>query len=63
MEKFKEKIRIRTLWMVVVIIFVAISFFVLLFNQDNLPEIPDFIKGFQTGAFCGLQLILKYPLS
>ena len=62
MEKFKEKIRIRTIWMVVVIICIAITYSVLLFNQDNLTEISDFIKGFQTGAFCGLQLILIYSL-
>ena len=58
MEKFKDKIRIRTFWMSVIIIFVAITYFVLLFNQDKMPEISDFVRGFQTGTFCGLELIL-----
>ena len=42
MEKFKEKIRIRTFWMSVIIICAAITYFVLLFNRDKLPEISDF---------------------
>lgn len=62
MEKFKEKVNQRILRMGLILIFVSVTYFILSINQGNLPEIPDFIRGFQMGAFCGLELVLIYFL-
>lgn len=60
MEKFKEKIRTRVLGMSLITIFSSLTYFILLFNQNNLPNRPNFVKGFQIGAFVGLELVLVY---
>lgn len=60
MEKYKAKIRMRMIWMSMALSISAIAYFVLLLNQNQLPKVPDFIKGFQIGAFCGLELVLVY---
>lgn len=62
MEKFKRKLRIRTVWIAVVIICVAVTNFALIINHKRLPVLPDFIYGFQTGIFAGLELILLFIL-
>lgn len=63
MEKFKEKIRIRTIYMSIIVICIAIVNFVLIINENNLPEIPEFAKGFQEGVFTGLELCLIFFLT
>lgn len=63
MENYKEKIRIKTLWISVITTCSVIINLILLFNQNNLPKVPDFIKGFQTGAFCGVELILVFYIA
>ena len=58
MEKFKEKILKRTILMALIATLLTISYLVLFYKQNALPQIPDFIKGFQTGAFIGVDVIL-----
>lgn len=62
MERFKERTRIKTLWMSVVGICLPVSYFVLFLNQDKLPKIPSFINGFQAGALFGIELILVHSI-
>lgn len=62
MEKFKRKIRKRIFGMSLTIICLSITYFVLLSNKNNLPKTADFIMGFQTGVFCGLELGLVFYL-
>ena len=63
MEKFKEKIRLRVLWMAIITICLSISYIYLSLNSDRLPQIPDFIRGFQFGAFFGVILVLVFFLA
>ncbi len=58
MEKFKEKIRVRTLLMSAIVISLSVSYLVLLLNQDKLPKMPSFIMGFHAGILSGLVLLL-----
>lgn len=58
MGKFKEKIRVRTLVMSVVVISLALSYLVLFLNQDKLPQMPSFIMSFHAGVLCGLGILL-----
>jgi hypothetical protein len=63
MEKFKEKIRIRTIWMSVTAIFAAVINLFFVFNKTELPTVPDFVKGFQAGVITGLELILVFLIA
>lgn len=58
MEKFREKIRVRTLCTSVIVVSLSVSYLILFLNQDNLPKIPSFIIGFHAGVLCGLGLLL-----
>ena len=58
MEKYKEKVRIRTNSLSLLAVGTIIIYFVLMLNRDHLPVLPSFIKGFQLGAFIGLELFL-----
>lgn len=58
MEKFREKIRVRTLCTLVIVVSLAVSYLILFLNQDKLPKIPSFIMGFHTGVLCGFGLLL-----
>lgn len=60
MDKFKEKLRIRNLWMSAVVLLAAVTNFILFFNKDSVPEIPDFTRGFQTGVYLGIELLLVF---
>lgn len=62
MEKFKDKIRIRALWMSAIVIGLAVSYLVLFLNQDKLPKMPNFIMSFHAGALCGLELLLMLDI-
>ncbi len=63
MEKFKEKILKRTLFMSLVTILIAITYLVFSLNRDNLPSVPDFIRGFHTGSFAGVELVAVFFLA
>lgn len=68
MDKFKRKIRIRTIWMLTLVICIAAVYFALALSKGNQPSIPDFIRGFHTGAFTGIEIgillvIVKYIVS
>ncbi|MBU5312172.1 hypothetical protein KQI38_09050 [Tissierella carlieri] len=62
MKKFKEKIRIRALWMSAIVIGLAVSYLVLFLNQDKLPKMPSFIVSFHAGVLCGLELLLMLDI-
>lgn len=62
MEKFKEKIRKRTIYMSIIILLLGISYFIFMINRNSLPEVPEFITGFQMGIFIALEIILIYLL-
>ncbi len=63
MEKFKDKIRKRTIVMSLVIITISIIYFVLSLYKERMPAIPDFIRGFHAGAFIGIELVLVFFVS
>lgn len=60
MENFKVKVRNRVMFMSLITILVSITYFVLLLNRESLPEASDFIRGFQMGIFCVLELVLVF---
>lgn len=61
MEKFKVKIQKRVLILSLTAIFTAAVFILLLSGLlMDTPSIPEFIKGFNMGVFCGLELILIF---
>ncbi len=61
MEKFKVKIQKRVLLLSTTTIFTAAIFSLLLSGLlMDTPTVPEFIKGFNMGAFCGLELILIF---
>lgn len=60
MEKFKAKIRKRTLVISIVLLAMAATYFVFSLYRDSLPPVPDFIKGFHTGAFIGVELVAVF---
>ncbi|GGH15321.1 hypothetical protein [Paenibacillus segetis] len=62
MEKFKEKIRVRIISLSLITSLVCLINVILLTNRSRLPEISDFILGFQSGVFIGLILILVFCL-
>ncbi len=63
MERFKNKIRKRTTLMSVVIMGILVTYFVLSLYKGSLPVIPDFIRGFHTGAFIGVELTFVFFIS
>ncbi|MDF2573055.1 MAG: hypothetical protein K0R55_4659 [Sporomusa sp.] len=60
MEKFKQKVQQRTAIMGLVMVVMAVVFTYLSGFEGDLPSIPDFIKGFHSGIFTGLELILVF---
>ncbi len=60
MEKYKKKIQIRTILMSFVMIGLAVFYFVFPIYRKALPQIPDFIRGFHTGAFVGVELAMVF---
>jgi hypothetical protein len=58
MDKFKRKIRVRIIWMSAVLICIAFVYIALALAKDNLPVIPDFIRGFHTGVFTGIEIMI-----
>ncbi len=66
MDKFKRKIRVRIIWLLAIFICIALLYFALALSKGTV--IPDFIRGFHTGAFAGIEagiliVIVKYIVS
>lgn len=62
MDKFKQKIQARMVWISAVMIISAVVYFILPLYKDMLPVIPDFIRGFHAGAFAGIEIIMVFFL-
>lgn len=60
MEKFKAKIKRRTLIISIVLIIMAATYFLFSLYRNTLPPVPDFIRGFHTGAFIGVELVAVF---
>lgn len=58
MGKFREKIRGRIIWLMVVGISLGISYLILFSNQDKLPQMPDFMMSFHGGVLFGIEILL-----
>lgn len=57
MEKYKEKVRLRVIYLTWIMLLTCLINIVLLSNRNRLPEISDFILGFQSGVFTGLLFV------
>lgn len=62
MDKFKEKVRSRVIILTVVCMSLGLSYLILFSNQDKLPNMPDFIKGFHSGVLFGIISLLTYHI-
>ncbi|MDF2589140.1 MAG: hypothetical protein K0S41_2981 [Anaerocolumna sp.] len=60
MEKYAKKVKVRSFIMSIVTLLIGITIIFLMIIQKQLPNVPDFIRGFQFGAFSGLELIMIY---
>jgi hypothetical protein len=60
MEKYKKKIKKRIGVMSLVMICIAVIYFMLPVYSDALPQMPDFIRGFHAGAFAGVELVMVF---
>lgn len=58
MDKFRKKIRIRTILMLTIFICIAFVYFFLYHFKGNKPVIPDFIRGFHTGTFAAIEAVI-----
>lgn len=56
MDKYREKLKVRTTILSLVAAVTLLIYVGLLFYGDRLPELPSFIKGFQTGVVLGIEL-------
>lgn len=63
MEQYKKKISNRIIWMAILTILIGLSNVILNYiYKDQMTTIPDFIRGFQVGVFCGVEVILIYTI-
>jgi hypothetical protein len=61
MEKFRAKIQKRVMVLSLTVIFISAVYLLLISGLImETPSIPDFIKGFNMGAFVGVELILVF---
>lgn len=61
MEKFRQKIQLKIILISLTVLSIAVAYLVLLSGKIiNPPSVPDFIKGFNMGAFAGVQLTLAF---
>lgn len=61
MEKFKAKVQKRVLILSMTVLFIGAIYLLLVSGLVmNTPTVPDFIKGFNMGAFVGVELILVF---
>jgi hypothetical protein len=61
MEKFKIKVQKRVTILALTTIFTFILYLLLVSGLlMDTPSVPDFIKGFNMGAFCGVELVLVF---
>lgn len=63
MDKYKEKIRKRILVMTIILIIIAVIYFMFSLFITSLPSVPDFIRGFHMGSFVGVELVLVYCIA
>ena len=62
MDQFKKKLRVRVNVLALLILIFSLTYHFLSRYTNTGIEMPDFILGFQTGAFVGLQLVLVFFL-
>jgi hypothetical protein len=63
MEQYKKKINNRIIWMAILTILVGLINVILnYYFQDKMTTISDFIRGFQVGIFCSLEVSLIYKI-
>ena len=61
MDKYREKLKVRTNILSLVAAVTLLIYVGLLFYRDRLPELPSFIQGFQTGVVLGIELgVISY---
>ncbi|NLK85982.1 MAG: hypothetical protein GX279_00620 [Clostridiaceae bacterium] len=60
MERFKDKIRKRTVLMSLSIIAISGIYSVLSLYRGSMPAVPYFIKDLHTGAYLGIKLVLLF---
>lgn len=60
MEKFRAKVQKRVTMMSMIILATAAAYSLLLSGIMELPSVPDFIRGFNTGAFAGIELVMVF---
>jgi hypothetical protein len=61
MEKFKAKVQKRVLILSMTVLFIGVIYLILISGLViDTPTVPDFIRGFNMGAFAGVELILVF---
>ncbi|MEO2257472.1 MULTISPECIES: hypothetical protein [Paenibacillus] len=62
MDKFKIKVETRKNALSLVAAATILIYVGLIFYRGGLPALPSFIKGFHTGAFIGVEVVVTYFL-
>lgn len=62
MNEYKKQLRIRMNIVSLAAVTAALAYAILTIYRDQLPVLPSFIKGFNTGAFVGLELLAIWYL-
>ncbi|WP_091013472.1 hypothetical protein [Paenibacillus amylolyticus] len=60
MDKFKIKVETRKNVLSLVAVAMILIYVGLIFYRGGLPALPSFIKGFHTGAFIGVEVVITY---
>jgi hypothetical protein len=68
MEKLRKKLLFKARWTTAVIILLGIIDIVFMIYKDKLPDIPEFVSGYQLGIFISVEVLLavyvvKYVLA
>jgi len=59
-DKFKIKVETRKNVLSLVAVAMILIYVGLIFYRGGLPALPSFIKGFHTGAFIGVEVVITY---
>lgn len=62
MDKYKIKVETRKNALSLVAAATILIYVGLIFYRGGLPDLPSFIKGFHTGAFIGVEVVVTYFL-
>ncbi|MCP1186011.1 hypothetical protein [Paenibacillus sp. 1781tsa1] len=62
MDKYKIKVETRKNALSLVAVVTILIYVGLIFYRGGLPDLPSFIKGFHTGAFIGVEVVITYFL-